>query len=313
MRINLPDKVTICECFARDGLQNRKDFLPTEKKIRIIDLFTELGYKMIEVTSFSHPKYLPQFSDSEDVLRGIKRREGVIYLGLIPNEKGLERALSFIDKGWGVDGIIVALAASEAYNMKNFRMGLKESLKGVEGMVERAKARGLYVIGCVGTAFGCEIEGNIPIERVIKIARRYKEIGVDEIMFGDTTGVANPLQVIQFFTTMKEEIEGAIFDAHFHNTRGCAMANCLAALQCGVTRFDSSLGGIGGRAAGIMPDAGTIYTGNIASEDLILMLEEMGIDTGIEQDRLIETVEIAEGLLGERLFGHTKDAGRVKH
>lgn len=310
---NFPDTARICECFCRDGLQNRPGFVPTERKIAMIDRCTDIGVPLIEVTSFAHPKYLPQFSDCKEVLAGIRRKEGVHYIALIPNEKGLERCLQFCDEGIGPTAVTVIIAASEAYSQKNVKKSVGEALEGVRKIVPRAKEAGLYVIGSVSNSFGCHIQGDIPFEQTARLAKEYADLGADEIQFGDTTGQANPVQVAEFFTRMKQEVPGPELIAHFHDTRGVAMANAVAALGAGVERFDCSLGGIGGRPAGIVEGSEMRHTGNLDTEDWVCLLAELGVESGIAPEDIIGAAKLGAEILGEPLLGHVTETGPVRH
>ncbi len=297
-QLELPDSVVVCECFARDGLQ-REEFVPTEKKIEIINRISRAGFKKVEVTSFAHPKYLPQFRDAEDVLAGIERVDGVRYLALIPNMRGFERMLGICEKGYGPDGIIVVVTASESYNKRNVGRTIDESMDENRGIVERARADGIFTIGTVGTAFGCPIEGDVDPGRVEAIVKRYEEMGVDEIMLGDTTGMSNPARTERVFQALRDKV-GPRLIAHFHDTRGMGIANALAALQCGITSFDSSLGGTGG---GFVKEGGTAHSGNVATEEIVFMMEDMGIKTGIDFNAVLDCAGAAEKILGRKLHG----------
>lgn len=306
-------KALLCECFCRDGLQNRPEFVPTDRKIRMVDACTEAGFPLIEVTSFAHPKYLPQFADCKEVLAGIKRKKGVQYIGLVPNEKGLDRCLSFCDEGVGPTAITAIIAASESYSQKNVRMSIDEALEGIRQIVPRAKKAGLYVIGSVSNSFGCHIEGNVPFEQVARLAGEYASLGADEIQFGDTTGQANPAQVREFFGKMKEKVPGPKLIAHFHDTRGVAIANAVAALESGIERFDCSLGGIGGRPAGIVEGHEMRHTGNLDTEDWVALLHELKVPCSVPAQAAIHAARLGEEILGETLLGHVTESGLVKH
>jgi hydroxymethylglutaryl-CoA lyase len=308
-------RVTICECFARDGLQNQDEFVPTDLKVAFVDAATEAGFAKIEVASYAHPKYLPQFADTEEVLRRIRRRPGVLYLGLVPNERGLERSLDHCQKGYGPDLVGTILSASEPHNRANVKRTVAESQAEIAAICARARAAGLRVLGGIATAFGCPIQGAVPIGRVVELARWYADLGVEGILFGDTTGTANPVQVEAFFARMREEVGSAHCIAHFHDTRGTALANCVAALRAGVTHFDASVGGVGGRpkfTEGNYPRI-TGFTGNACTEDLVAMFEEMGVRTGIDPERLLELGRLAERILGRELLSHVVKAGLVTH
>jgi hydroxymethylglutaryl-CoA lyase len=296
--LNLPEKVRVCECFARDGLQ-REEFVPTDRKIEMINRISRAGFPKIEVTSFAHPKYLPQFQDAENVLAGIERVAGAMYLALVPNMRGFERMLGLCEKGLGPDGIIVVVTASESYNKRNVGKSIAESMEDNRRIIARAEREEISVIGTVGTAFGCPIEGDVKPDRVEEIAVRYQGMGVSEIMIGDTTGMANPLKTERVFNALKDKLETGII-AHFHDTRGMGIANAVAALQCGIKSLDSSLGGTGG---GLVKESGVAHSGNVATEELVYMLREMGIETGINLEAVLDCVSQAEDVLGRRLFG----------
>jgi len=307
--------VVLCECFARDGLQNEDRIVPTDQKVRFIDAAAEAGFPKIEAVSYAHPKYLPQFADAEEVLRRIHRRPGVRYLGLVPNERGLDRCLAHCQQGYGPDAIGTILSASEPHNQANVRRSVAESKAEIEAICRRALKEGLRVIGGIATAFGCPIQGDVPVEAVADLAAWYADLGVTEVLFGDTTGMANPVQVEAFFARIRDRVPGLVPIAHFHNTRGTALANCVAALRAGVTHFDASTGGVGGRpkfTEGTYPRV-TGLTGNACTEDLVAMFEEMGIATGIHLDRLLDLGRLAEEILGRELHSHVLKSGLIRH
>jgi hydroxymethylglutaryl-CoA lyase len=311
----LPAWVVLCECFARDGLQNEEAFVPTDAKVRFIDAATDAGFAKIEAASYAHPKYLPQFADTGEVLRRIRRKPGVTYLGLVPNEKGLDRCLEHRQKGYGPDAVGTILSASEPHNQANVRRTIAESRAEIEAIARRARTDGLRLLGGIATSFGCPIQGDVPFEDVAGLARWYADIGAAEILFGDTTGVAHPVQVEAFFGRMRERVPGVACIGHFHNTRGTALANCAAALRAGVTHFDASVGGVGGRpkfTEGTYPKVMGL-TGNACTEDLAAMLEEMGVRTGLDLDRLLELGRLAETVLGRELHAHVVKTGLVRH
>jgi hydroxymethylglutaryl-CoA lyase len=298
----LPSKVRIREVGPRDGFQNEPETIPTEEKIRLVDLLSATGLKRLEVTSFVRPEVIPQLSDAEKVLAGVERRDGVAFSVLIPNERGLERALKLRER---FDEINVFVSASETHNRKNVNRSVEESLNGLERTLETAREAGLRCEGVISTSFGCPYEGEVPLERVFAIAERLAAAGCKEIGFGDTTGMANPRQVGEFFAATRERLGGVELTAHFHNTRGQGLANVLAALEQGVESFESSFGELGG--CPVPPGA----TGNIASEDLVSMLDEMGVETGIDLPALVAASREAEGALGRPLGSHVLTAGPV--
>jgi hydroxymethylglutaryl-CoA lyase len=313
--MDLPRAVVICECFARDGLQNEDRLVPTDLKVQFIGAATEAGFCRIEAASYAHPKYLPQFADTEEVLKRIRRRPGVAYLGLVPNQRGLERALEHCQKGYGPDAVGTILSASEPHNLANVKRTIAESQAEIEAICRRALKEGLRVVGGIATAFGCPIQGDVGWEAAAALTAWYADLGVTEILFGDTTGVANPVQVETFFARMRDRLPGVAPIAHFHNTRGTALANAVAALRAGVTFFDGSIGGVGGRpkfTEGTYPTVGGL-TGNACTEDLVAMFAEMGVATGVDLPRLLELGRIAEGILGRELHSHILKTGLVKH
>jgi len=298
----LPKTVRIREVGPRDGFQNEPETIPTAEKIRLVDLLSATGLKRLEVTSFVRPEVIPQLSDAEEVLAGVQRREGVSFSVLIPNERGLERALGLRER---FDEINVFVSASETHNRKNVNRSIEESLAGLERTLAGAREAGLRCEGVVSTSFGCPYEGEVPPERVFAIAERLAAAGCEEVGFGDTTGMANPRQVGEFFSAAGERLGEIELTAHFHNTRGQGLANVLAALEQGVESFESSFGELGG--CPVPPGA----TGNIASEDVVSMLHEMGIETGIDLPALLDASREAQEALGRPLGSHVLTAGPV--
>jgi hydroxymethylglutaryl-CoA lyase len=298
----LPASVTIREVGPRDGFQNEPETIATAEKVRLIDLLSASGLKRIEVTSFVRPDVIPQLADAAAVLTGVERRDGVSFSVLIPNPRGLERALELRDR---FDEVSVFLSASETHNQRNVNRSVGESLNGLEATLEGAREAGLRCEGVIATSFGCPYEGEVAPERVFEIAERLGAAGCAEIGFGDTTGMANPRQVRSFFAAARERLQGVELTAHFHNTRGQGLANVLAALEEGVDSFESSFGELGG--CPVPPGS----TGNISSEDLVSMLHEMGIETGIDIGALIEASRAAQEALGRPLGAHVLRAGPV--
>ena len=297
-----PTRVAIREVGPRDGFQNEPETIPAGEKIRLIDQLSATGLKRLEVTSFVRPEVIPQLSDAEEVLAGVQRREGVAFSVLIPNERGLERALGLRER---FDEINVFVSASETHNRKNVNRSIEESLAGLERTLATAREAGLRCEGVISTSFGCPYEGEVPPERVFDIAGQLVAAGCEEIGFGDTTGMANPRQVGEFFPAARERLGGVELTAHFHNTRGQGLANVLAALEEGVDSFESSFGELGG--CPVPPGS----TGNISSEDLVSMLHEMGIETGIDLAALVGASREAQDALGRPLGSHVLTAGPV--
>jgi hydroxymethylglutaryl-CoA lyase len=339
--MEMPYAVQIREVGPRDGFQNEPETIPTARKIELIDMLARTGLRRLEVTSFVRADVIPQLADASEVLAGIDVPSEVAVSVLVPNERGLEKALQIRDRLGGerpaFDEVNIFLSASETHNRKNVNRSIEESLVALEKALPRARARGLRCEAVISTSFGCPYEGLVPPERVLDIATRLRDAGAQEIGFGDTTGMANPVQVRAFFAMAFEALgghpkerrqaavsaappradiapdgsgtvrdaSGAQLTAHFHNTRGQGLANVLAALQAGVTSFESSFGELGGCPI----PAGA--TGNIASEDLVSMLHEMNVSTGIDLDALLACSRRVREVLGRPLGSHTLVAGPV--
>jgi hydroxymethylglutaryl-CoA lyase len=299
----LPEQVRIREVGPRDGFQNEPEVIPTETKIALIDALARTGLQRLEVTSFVRPDVIPQLADAGAVLDGIDVPAGVVPAVLIPNERGLDNALRRRDRFGEVNCFV---SATETHNAANVNRTVAESVAGLERVLGRAREEGLRCEATVVVSFGCPYEGTVPRERVFAIARRLVGAGAQEIAFGDTTGMANPRQVREFFAEAADALgPGVELTAHFHNTRGQGLANVLAALEAGCTSFESSFGELGGCP---VPKGAT---GNIASEDLVSMLHEMGIDTGIDLGALLACARDVQDVLGRPLGSHTLVAGPV--
>jgi hydroxymethylglutaryl-CoA lyase len=298
----LPKGVRIREVGPRDGFQNEPEVIPTDQKVRLIRMLEAAGLRRLEVTSFVRPDVIPQLADAEQVLMELERRDGIAYSVLIPNEKGLERALAHRDR---FDEINLFLSASETHNQKNVNSSIADSLAGLERTIGRGLQEGLRCEGVIAVSFGCPYEGEVPAERVLGIAERLAEAGCEEVGFGDTTGMANPRQVGEFFAGAQERLDGVELTAHFHNTRGQGLANVVAALEQGVESFESAFGELGG--CPVPPGS----TGNIATEDLVSMLHEMGTETGVDLPKVIEASRAVQELLGRPLGAHVLRAGPV--
>jgi hydroxymethylglutaryl-CoA lyase len=296
------EHVKVREVGPRDGFQNEPEVIPTEAKVRLIDMLARTGLERLEVTSFVRADVIPQLADARDVLAAIDVPSGVALSVLIPNERGLDNALELRDRFHEVN---LFLSASETHNQRNVNRSVEESLSGIERVVERARAEGLRCEGVISTSFGCPYEGHVPPERVFEIASRLAAAGCEEVAFGDTTGMANPVQVREFFTAAFDRLKGVELTAHFHNTRGQGLANALAAVDVGVRSFESSFGELGGCPV----PAGA--TGNVATEDLVSMLHEMGFDTGIDLGKLLDCSRAVQEVLGRPLSAHVLTAGPV--
>jgi hydroxymethylglutaryl-CoA lyase len=296
------DRVDIREVGPRDGFQNEPEVIQTAEKVRLIEQLARTGLRRLEVTSFVREDVIPQLGDGAEVLEKADIPEEVSVTVLIPNEKGLDNALAQREK---FDEVNLFLSASETHNLKNVNRSVEESLAGLERVIERALKEDLRCEGVISVSFGCPYEGEVPPDRVFGIAERLIAAGCDEIAFGDTTGMANPSQVREFFAAADERLGGTQLTAHFHNTRGQGLANVLAALGAGVRSFESSFGELGGCP---VPRGAT---GNIATEDLVSMLHEMGYETGIDLEKLVEAARSAQTVLGRTLGSHVLLAGPV--
>ncbi|MBM7691367.1 hydroxymethylglutaryl-CoA lyase [Peribacillus deserti] len=288
-----PEKVKIKEVGPRDGLQNEKKIIPSDTKIGWIDSLSETGLSYIEVTSFVNPKWIPQLADSLEVAKGIRRNPGVTYAALVPNLKGLEGALEA-----NMDEIAVFMSTSESHNQKNINKSIQDTYPVLHETVKLALQEGKKVRGYLSTVFGCPYEGRVSMDQVMTVCDRLFEMGIDELSLGDTIGVANPRQVEEVLENCLKNFKGANFALHFHDTRGMALANILKALEMGFDTFDSALGGLGG--CPYAPGA----SGNVATDDLVHMLEKMGIDTGIEQDKLLKAGSFLQQKMHSRLPSH---------
>ncbi len=302
MARELPKSVRIREVGPRDGFQNEPEVIPTEEKIRLIGFLADAGLTRIELTSFVRPDVVPQLADAAELITRFEPREGVAYSVLIPNRKGLENALAFRDR---LQEANFFLSASETHNKRNVNRSIAESLADLEGTIAAAQEGGLRCEGVISTSFGCPYEGEVAPERVFEIGELLAGFGCEEIAFGDTTGMANPRQVGEFFAAAKQRLGDVELTAHFHNTRGQGLANVLAALEQGVGSFESSFGELGG--CPVPPGS----TGNISTEDLVSMLEEMGVGTGVDLARLIAASSEAQAVLGRPLGAHLLTAGPV--
>ena len=298
----LPSTVRIREVGPRDGFQNEPEVIPTSDKVRLIDMLAGTGLPRLEVTSFVRPDVIPQLADAAEVLAAVTRPADVSYSVLIPNERGLERALEQRDR---FDEINVFLSATESHNKRNKNRTIAESLDDLGRTVARAREEGLRCEGVISVVFGCPYEGEVAPDRVLEIADALAEMGCEEVSFGDTTGMANPRQVGELLASATERLDGVELTAHFHNTRGQGLANVLAALEQGVSSFESAFGELGGSP--LTPGA----TGNISTEDLVSMLHEMGVETGVDLGRLLGASRAAEELLGRPLGAHVLRAGPI--
>jgi isopropylmalate/homocitrate/citramalate synthase len=284
-----PKRVTVYEVGPRDGLQNEAHPVPTEAKIQYINYLSQTGLRFIEVTSFVSPRAVPQLADAAEVMRGIKRIEGVRYPVLVPNEKGMVRALEA-----GATDVAVFTAASESFTLANINMTVQQSLENFRPVMRLAQQHGVKVRGYVSTAFGCPYEGTVPPERVRAVTLALLELGVWQVSLGDTIGVGTPNQVYELMELLQGDVPLDALAMHFHDTRGTALANVLAALQTGITTIDASSGGLGG--CPYAPGA----SGNLATEDLLYMLHGMGIETGVDAESVARASLYILDMLGRQ-------------
>ncbi|CAN5769705.1 hydroxymethylglutaryl-CoA lyase [soil metagenome] len=298
--MQLPERVTIHEVCPRDGFQPEKEWIPTETKIEIINALSKTGVTEIQATSFVHPGAIPQLRDAEAVIAGITKQPGVRYDALVPNPRGAERAATT-----GIDVWHLMLSASEAHNRENGNRAIAETLAGFPAVVEVAGGHGAEVHGGLAVAFGCPYEGDVPLEQLIWIVGEYVALGIRHVSLGDTTGMANPAQIYRTMTSLKERFPDIDWTLHLHDTRGMALANVVAGLQAGIIHYDSAAGGLGG--CPYAPGA----TGNVATEDLVHMLQLMGIETGVDLDAVIEIARRLQDVVGHPLESRILKAGKT--
>jgi hydroxymethylglutaryl-CoA lyase len=298
--------VVLCECFARDGLQHETEFVPTPTKQALIERFAALGFQRLEATSYSNPKVVPQFADASALLQALPRRAGVHYKATCANLRAVERALADLDAGFGVTEISLLVSASEAHSQKNLRQSRADQWDNVRKMAAAAQGR-FRLIGTISVAFGCPFEGAVDHGVVVADAIAFGEAGVDHVALGDTTGMATPAAMKELVGRFRREAPGITLIAHLHDTRGTGLVNALAAYEAGVRYFDCSFGGVGGHPAQVKYGGG--YTGNVCTEDLVNLLESLGIKTGIALDGLIETAQLCEQTLGRELHGRVTRSG----
>jgi hydroxymethylglutaryl-CoA lyase len=295
-------RVQIREVGPRDGFQNEPETIPTPDKIRLIDALGRAGFKRIEVASFVRPDVIPQLSDGVEVLHGIDLPDDVARMVLIPNSKGLDNALR--EREYFEEATLF-VSASQTHNKKNINRTVEETMADVQVMGKRIVAEDLALCAVIATSFGCPYEGKVPMERVLDLAEQFAEAGATEIGFGDTTGMCNPAYASRFFAAAVDRLPGIEITAHFHNTRGQGLANAYAALEAGCRSFESSFGELGGCP---VPKGST---GNIATEDLVSMFHEMGVDTGLDLAKVIDAAREAQSTLGRKLTSHSIVAGPV--
>ncbi|MCI0572217.1 MAG: hydroxymethylglutaryl-CoA lyase [Myxococcaceae bacterium] len=288
----LPKRVDVYEVGPRDGLQNELRTLPTRDKLRLIEALVQAGERRIEVTSFVSPRWIPQLADADELLKALGRREGVVFSALVPNLKGLSRAVDA-----GLEEAAFFISASESHSKKNINMSIAQAVATAREVTRAARAEGMRVRGYLSVVWGCPYEGNVPVDRVVDICRQLVDGGIDQLSLGDTIGVGTPRQTEEILSRLLEHMPASKLALHLHDTRGTALANTLVGLTMGVTTFDASIGGLGG--CPYAPGA----AGNLATEDLVYMLHGMGVETGISLERLVEAGEIAQELIGRKLAG----------
>lgn len=296
--MKVPERVTICEVGPRDGFQIEPEWIPTEQKIEAIDLLSAAGLPRIEATSFVHPKVVPQLRDAEAVMAGIQRRPGTRFAALVPNDKGAVRAVDA-----GVDELHTVVSASESHNLANVNMTIAASIEKLQAVMRVAERARVPVDCGISTSFGCPFEGAVPAPRLEDVVRRLVDIGARAIALADTTGMANPRQVQQTLEHLMPKFPGVEWILHTHDTRAMAIPNILAAMECGVSSFDASVGGLGG--CPFAPGA----SGNVCTEDLVHCLHAMGVQTGVDLERLIAGARRVQDIVGRPLPGQIIKAG----
>lgn len=295
---SLPERVSVYEVSPRDGLQNERVTVPTGDKLRLIDALAAAGLQRIEITSFVSPKWIPQLADADEVAEHASAPPGVRFSALCPNIKGLERA-----KAAGLQEIAVFMSASETHNRKNINHTIRETLSELEKVVPQAEASGMRVRGYVSTVWGCPYEGAVDVEKAHEVAHRLVGMGCYQVSLGDTIGCGTPRQTATIVERMLQDIPSEKIALHMHDTRGTALANILTGLSLGIRDFDSSVGGLGG--CPYAPGA----AGNVATEDLVYMLHGMGIETGIDLEKLVIAGKAAESIVGRPLPGKVHQSG----
>jgi hydroxymethylglutaryl-CoA lyase len=295
--------VTLCECFARDGLQHEPAFIPTATKRALVERFAQIGFPRVEATSYSNPKVVPQFADASELLRALRRKDGTRYKATCANPKAVERALADLAAGFGVNEISLLVSATESHTQKNLKRSRAEQWRNIEEMARTAGGR-FRMVGTVSVAFGCPFEGKVDQGSVAEDVARFVDLGVEHVALGDTTGMATPDGVRSM---LKRITPKAVPIAHFHDSRGTGLVNYVAAYEAGVRHFDSSFGGVGGHPAKLKYGGG--FTGNVCTEDLVGLFESMGIPTGIDLDQLLATAEFCEQVLGRELHGRVTRSG----
>ncbi len=328
--LKYPKKVIIGDITVRDGYQHEEKFIPTAAKLWILEELILAGFKHLEVTNFGPPKFMPQFKDADELFKAIRNSKKVKHLidqveltAITIREKSIERAINARKEGYGPDRILLMVSTSESHHRRNSGISLKEYWAMAEKYIKMARDVGMKVCGTVSTIWGCPIEGPTDMKKAIEFTKRWFDIGATDIEHADHDGSAPPNKVYEYFSMVMDTFpDPELHIAHFHVTRGWGLANVLAALQAGVVRFEGTLGGIGGQPANFVdgvpvPGTGKYYyrdpnlTGLVSTEDMVVMLDEMGIETGIDVDRLLEIGEMNEKIVGRRLRSETIKNGRI--
>ncbi len=328
--MNYPKKVVIGDITVRDGFQHEEKFIPTEAKLWMLEQLILAGFKHLEVTNLGNPKGMPQFRDSDDLFRLIRKSKLVKHLinevtltAITIRERAVERAILAKQEGWGPDRILLMVSTSESHQRKNSGLSISEYFKMGEEWVKKAIDAGLKVNGTVSTIWGCPIEGPTEMKKAIEFTKRWFDIGVTDVEHADHDGSASPDRVYRYFSMLLDAVDNPHKQiAHFHTTRGWGLANVLAALQAGMTNYESSMGGLGGQPANFMdgvPVSGTgeyyykdpSIVGLVSTEDMVVMMDEMGIDTGLDIDKVLEIGNVLEKIVGRRLRSESIKSGRI--
>ena len=296
--------VVLCECFARDGLQHEPQFVSTALKRRLVERFAALGFPRVEATSYSNPAVVPQFADATELLRSLLKKENAHYKATCANLRAVQRAIADQDAGFGASEVSLLVSATESHSRRNLNRSREEQWRNIEEMARAARGR-FRMVGTVSVAFGCPFEGRVDPASVERDVERFLACGVEHVALGDTTGMATPPAVRQLFKSIEKSKATSI--AHFHDTRGTGLVNYVAAYEAGVRWFDCAFGGVGGHPAKVKYGDG--YTGNVCTEDLVNLFEGMGISTGVDVSRLLETAEFCEQALGRELHGRVTRSG----
>ena len=294
-----PRSVRIVEVGPRDGLQNEAAPIPTDVKVRFVDLLTDAGFGWIEVTSFVHPRAVPRMADADDVFRAVRKKPGVRYVALVPNPRGLDRALAA-----GVEDLALFVAATQSFSRANINRTIEQSLEDARAVIDGARPAGVRVRAYISVAFGCPYEGPVAPAQVRAVAEPLFELGAEEVVLGDTIGVATPSDVSRLMEGLLPVADVERWGMHFHDTRGIALANVMASLDAGLSHFDSSAGGLGG-----CPFAGPGAAGNVATEDLLYLLDGLGIQHGVNLDRVLEASRFIVDAVGHPLTSKVYQAG----